>query len=65
MGFIRVRAASGPQHEFDVAEAEHAAFPDLYEVVDPVPVNEARPARIAADEPAQEPPPSPPKRRRK
>lgn len=60
MGFIRVRAAEGPLHEFDVAEAELAAFPDIYEVLDPQPVDEARPALCITDEP--DPPEPKPKR---
>lgn len=62
MAFIRVRAAEGALHEFDVAEAELRAYPDIYEVVDPTPVDEARPARYVT---VPEDPPkdsSPPKR---
>ena len=44
MGFIRVRAAKGPAHEFDVAEETYAASPDVYEVIDKKPVRESRPA---------------------
>jgi hypothetical protein len=66
MGFIRVRAAEGPRHEFDVAEAELAAFPDIYEVLDPEPVDEARAASyIVEDPPAPTPTRTPPKRPKK
>ena len=44
MGFIRVRAASGPAHEFDVSEDAYQAEPDLYEVLDSKPVDVSRPA---------------------
>ncbi|WP_433584550.1 hypothetical protein [Microbacterium hydrocarbonoxydans] len=70
MGFIRVRAATGPLHEFDVAEAELAAFPDIYEVLDPEPVDEARAASYVVEDPDPEPPAptptrTPPKRPKK
>lgn len=69
MAFIRVRAAEGPLHEFDVAEAELAAFPDIYEVLDPEPVDEARPARYVAETAPPDVPPEPtrtaPKRTKK
>lgn len=47
MGFIRVRGASAgdPLHEFDASEAEVAANPELYVVLDPKPVDEARPQK--------------------
>lgn len=48
MGFIRVRAAAGPRHEFDVAEAEVAATPTIYKVIDADPVSEARPPTYVA-----------------
>lgn len=41
--FIRVRSASGPEHEFDVAEALVGQNPDAYVVVDPEPVETPRP----------------------
>ncbi len=46
MGFIRVRGATpgDPLHEFDVPEAEAAASPGAYVVLDPEPVADARPA---------------------
>jgi hypothetical protein len=37
-GFIRVRAASGPKHEYDAPVDEVEANPDLYVVVDKEPV---------------------------
>lgn len=45
MGFIRVRAASGPLHEFDVSEAALAADPDAFKVLDKKPVEVSRPAK--------------------
>lgn len=54
MAFVRVRAASGPRHEFDVAEAELAATPSAYEVLDATPVPAARPiVYVEADAPAE------------
>lgn len=44
MGFIRVRAAQGPLHEFDVSESVVAADPNTYVVIDSKPVAESRPA---------------------
>lgn len=44
MGFLRVRAARGPLHEFDVSEEAYAADPDVYELLDPEPVAVSRPA---------------------
>lgn len=49
MGFIRVRAVDGPLHEFDVSEAEYAATPDVYEVLDPEPVADARYPRYVTE----------------
>lgn len=66
MGFIRVRAAEGPRHEFDVAEAEYAATPDVYDLLDPVPVVEARSPRYVTAEPdLPTPPPVRKSRKRK
>ncbi|MDR6868451.1 hypothetical protein J2Y69_003067 [Microbacterium resistens] len=48
MGFIRVRAATGPRHEFDVPEVTYAADPGAYKVIDPEPVETARAATFAA-----------------
>lgn len=47
MGFIRVRGASAgdPLHEFDASEAEVAANPELYVVIDPEPVDQPRPQK--------------------
>lgn len=47
MPFIRVRGASigDPLHEFDVSVREQSAHSELYEVLDPEPVAEARPAK--------------------
>ncbi len=44
MGFIRVRAAKGPRHEFDIPEVTYSARPDAYKVIDPEPVDKARAA---------------------
>lgn len=43
--FIRVRGATpgDPLHEFDVSVDEVARYPNLYEVLDGVPVSECRP----------------------
>lgn len=45
MSFIRVRSANpaDPQHEFDIPEPELHANRDIYTVVDPEPVPDARP----------------------
>lgn len=43
MGFIRVRSASGPHHEFDTSEAAYALRPGAYVVIDATPVAEPRP----------------------
>ena len=53
--FIRVKSAreGDPQHEFDVAEREYAAHPDLYTVVDEVPVAECRPPAYAVEVPVE------------
>lgn len=45
MPFIRVRAVSGPRHEFDVSQKELDRYPELYKVIDPKPVDESRPVR--------------------
>ena len=44
--FIRVRGATpgDPLHEFDVPVARVKRHPDLYEVIDPKPVADPRPA---------------------
>lgn len=38
MGFIRVRQAKGPAHEFDIAEEAYARKPDAFDVIDKTPV---------------------------
>jgi hypothetical protein len=43
-GFIRVRSADGPKHEYDVSPELVAAFPDDYVVIDDEVVEQARPA---------------------
>lgn len=48
MGFIRVRAASGPAHEFDVSEAAYKRNKSAYKVVDSKPVVTARPVKYVA-----------------
>lgn len=59
MPFVRVKSAvtTDPQHEFDVPVAEVKQNPEMYTVVDPVPVRTARPASYA-------PKPSRPARKR-
>lgn len=44
MPFVRVKSAreGDPRHEFDISTLELEANPDLYEVVDDVPVNDSR-----------------------
>lgn len=50
MPFVRVRGKSvgDPLHEFDVTVAEAAAHPELYDVLDAVPVPSSRPATFVA-----------------
>lgn len=50
MPFVRVRGKKpgDPLHEYDVAVPEAAANPDIYEVIDPIPVQTARPATFVA-----------------
>ncbi|MEV8023397.1 hypothetical protein [Microbacterium sp. NPDC080220] len=50
MPFVRVRSKQpgDPLHEYDVAAPEAAAHPELYEVLDPIPVQTARPATFVA-----------------
>lgn len=45
MGFIRVRQAEGPAHEFDIPEAAYARDKGAYVVVDKRPVASPRPAK--------------------
>lgn len=47
MGFIRVRQAKGPAHEFDISEAAYAQRKRAYVVVDKTPVAAPRPAKYA------------------
>lgn len=48
MGFIRVRQAKGPKHEFDISEAAYAQRKRAYVVVDKAPVEKPRPANYEA-----------------
>lgn len=48
MGFIRVRAATGPRHEFDIPEVTYAAKPAAYKVIDPDPVDTSRAPVVVA-----------------
>lgn len=53
MGFVRVRSANGPAHEFDVSEEAVAADPDVFVVLDKKPVAVPRPVKyVAAVKPA-------------
>ncbi len=45
MGFIRVRQAEGPAHEFDISEAAYKRNKSAYEVLDPKPAAISRPAK--------------------
>lgn len=49
-GFIRVRAKSGPKHEFHAAAGEVAAHPELYVVIDKTPVATPDPPLYVAAE---------------
>lgn len=44
MGFIRVRSAKGPAHEFDVSEAAYNRNRGAFKVIDRKPVAVPRPA---------------------
>jgi hypothetical protein len=48
--FVRVRGASAgdPLHEFDVSERYVALHPELFTVLDPVPVSVSRPPKFVA-----------------
>lgn len=48
MGFIRVRQATGPAHEFDVPAAAYARKKHAYVVVDFEPVATPRPVKYVA-----------------
>jgi hypothetical protein len=41
--FLRVRAATGPKHEFHAAVGEVAAHPELYTVLNDEPVSKSEP----------------------
>lgn len=47
-GFIRVRHAKGPAHEFDISEAAWARNKRAYKVIDSTPVAVSRPATYVA-----------------
>lgn len=51
MGFIRVRSAQGPAHEYDISEAAYARNKAAYKVIDRTPVATARLATYAAVKP--------------
>lgn len=53
MGFIRVRSAGGPLHEFDVSEAAYKRNKRAYVVVDKTPVGVSRQAKIVAAKPVK------------
>lgn len=47
-GFVRVRSAVGPAHLYDVPVRVFERHPERYVLVDPVPVEVARPAVMVA-----------------
>ncbi|UOQ60385.1 hypothetical protein MUN76_15355 [Leucobacter rhizosphaerae] len=51
MGFIRVRSAGGPLHEFDISEAAYKRNKQAYVVVDKTPVGTSRQAKIVTAKP--------------
>lgn len=53
MGFIRVRSASGPAHEYDISEAAYARNKGAYKVIDKTPVATARLATYAVVKPVE------------
>lgn len=53
MGFIRVRQAKGPAHEFDVPETERARNKGAYKVLDSKPVAVPRPVKYVQATPAK------------
>lgn len=53
MGFIRVRHATGPAHEFDISEAAYDRNKGAYKVIDPKPVAVSRPATYKAAKPVE------------
>lgn len=52
-GFIRVRAVTGPLHEFDAPTGEVEANPELYKVLDETVVDAPRPPTYVVDEPTK------------
>lgn len=52
MGFIRVRQADGPAHEFDISEAAYARNKRAYSVVDKTPSAVSRPVKYVQAKPA-------------
>lgn len=52
MGFIRVRARDGLLHEFDISELAYESSPDVYEVLDRVPVKVSRPVKYVHEKSA-------------
>lgn len=46
MGFIRVRSAKGPKHEYEVSEAAFRARPDVYIEVGKVSAKDATPVAV-------------------
>lgn len=56
--FVRVRATSGPKHEFDAPLSSVDAWPDDYDVIDAEPVAEPRPVVYVAPAKKRAPKPS-------
>lgn len=50
MGFIRVRARTGPRHEFDISEAQYNRDRKKFTVLDRKPVGEPRPVKYVPTE---------------
>lgn len=50
MGFIRVRHAKGPAHEFDISEDAYARNKQAYKVISNTPVAVSRPAKYVTAE---------------
>ncbi|WP_460801478.1 hypothetical protein [Microbacterium sp. GXF6406] len=53
MSFIRVRSAKGAAHEFDAPQIEVEQRPELYVVIDPTPVRNARATRYVTGTPSE------------
>lgn len=53
MGFIRVRHAEGPAHEFDISEAAYERNKQAYKVIDKTPVAVSRPVIYKQAKPAK------------